>query len=264
MPARPTGCWADSLGDCNGPISAEHVLSVSVWESAGPQDNRAGRINRSVTVTSGPSHALASGVYLVNDLTDLILCTHHNNSSSPVDQEAGNLRRALLSYDDTVKERQSNPGITRIGWYPRTYTVNGPLIERWFMKTAINGGLGFGLPLGGVTAPPGKPTRELCEMVWGRRPVQAPLGLFAVTGVGDTFNFSERFEFIYWDVNSEYIGGCLFRFRGLRFAMNFGPKPIPKDFTNGLHDWHGLEPMRLTRIQSRPKLAVALDFSWPG
>lgn len=187
--AKVDGCWANVLDDCDGPLTAEHLVSVAVWEpAAGAKDNRDARLQREVTVRGGPDQSPPTTVPL-EELTAHILCRHHNSSSHALDEAGGEFRRALREYMDEIVLRHEIPG------RPRTAlrrTVHGPLIERWFLKTAINNAVRFKMPIGSSNASPGQPSRELAELVYGERSIQRPIGLCSLQWVGNQINFGNE------------------------------------------------------------------------
>lgn len=161
----------------------------------------------------------------VRNLTRDILCEHHNNSTNDLDQEGGNFARAIedLFATDAERHKLMDPRAPRLQWSKKVFAVDGPRLERWFMKTAINHAFGRDLPIGGDAVPAGWPTPELVQMVFGRRPVDraAGAGLFLLAAKGHEHDFGERFELQPFDRSNRYIAGCMLTFRTLLFGVNF-------------------------------------------
>lgn len=257
MPRNP-GCWANALDDCNGPLTEEHIVSVAVWAAEpGRPNNRRGRLNRVLRVAGG--HHLPPGDVRVRDLTALILCEHHNNTSSPVDEAGGQFARAIDEWDRLYTERIQQRDRR---WPQRTLRVNGRLLERWFLKTAINMMFGGDRPIGAHDAQVGWPTPALAEMVFGHRRVREPAGLFMLVRRGQDFRFAERIETIFFSANEgTHYSGCLMAFRSMVFGVNFENTPLPDGFFDAfesLTDAALLQPFN--EMNSPVNLALRLDW----
>jgi len=121
--AKVDRCWAAPLDDCEGALTKEHTVSKSVLadeliEFTGPRTgNQPKRIG-------------------VNSLSSKILCERHNNALSPLDEAAAHMR--------TVFDACQALGVARLAagrvrsWSVREFDVDGPRVERWFLKTFIN------------------------------------------------------------------------------------------------------------------------------
>ncbi|MDQ3367224.1 MAG: hypothetical protein M3680_17510 [Myxococcota bacterium] len=134
--AKNSGCWANALDHCRGSLTGEHLISVAVWAvREGQRANRKNKLRRQVRIDGDPRRAGKSHTTNVRGLTADILCEHHNNSSNALDEEGGRFARAIEDWHRANKARSWAP---RLNWNRRTCTVNGPLLERWFLKTAIN------------------------------------------------------------------------------------------------------------------------------
>jgi hypothetical protein len=248
---KTEGCWANVLDDCHGPLTAEHLMSVAIFAAAeGTPNNRSGRIVRRVRVSGG--HHIPDGEYTVEELTADILCRHHNNSTSELDEEGGRFARAIESSTRTRSERSWLPQLT---WNRRTYEVDGSRLERLFLKLAINNAFLDGrLPIGGPDAQPGRPTRELVEMVYGRRPIARPAGLFYLATVGTQYKLdNETFAPIYFD-NSRYREGCVWMFRTMALGVQFTTKHLPERMFDKVEALRGV-----TRLQPFNAMDSALN-----
>jgi hypothetical protein len=255
MPMTP-GCWANVLDDCDGPLSAEHLISVAIFAAAdGMPNNRKGRLARQVTVQGG--HHLPDGQMPVRDLTADILCRHHNTSTSDLDEVGGRFARAIENWNTTKCERS---WLRQITWNRRTYEVDGPLLERLLLKLAVNNAFLNGLPIGGPDAQAGWPTRELVEMVYGRRPIVRPAGLFNLSMVGQQFDFAEKFTPIYFD-NGRYLEGCVWMFRTLIFGVQFTMEQLPARVFDRVPTLRGTARLQPFNALNSP-LNVELRLRW--
>lgn len=236
---KTEGCWANILDDCDGPLTGEHLISVAIFApAAGKPNNRSGRLKRRGSASGG--HHIPDGPTAVRDLKAPILCEHHNGFTNELDNEGGRFARALEAWSLAQSQRNWLP----VTWAKRTYEVNGPLLERLLLKLAINNAfLDGGLPIGGVGARPGWPTRELVEMVYGIRPIVRPAGLFNLSIVGQKLTFNETFTPIYFD-NGRYREGCVWMFRELALGVQFTTERLPERTFDGVPTLRGT-----TRLQ---------------
>lgn len=227
--AKNPGCWANVLDDCEGALTGEHRISVNVWAvPEGKPETRKSREARSITykLWDQDRGIKAQRKLTVKNLTANVLCKHHNEATSDLDIEAGRFARAIEQSREANKSREwlANVGPPFLRWNLRTYAVDGPLLERWFLKAAINNTFqATEMPIGSPTGTPGWPTRELVEMVYGVRPVPRDegAGLFLLAAVSQKLDFSEEFSLLYFDRNSTHVAGCVFSFRTMHFGVHF-------------------------------------------
>lgn len=208
-------CWAAELGDCGTESSKEHLVSAALFEG--------GKIDvvgfhwckdkpKSVGIAS-----LASG----------ILCKKHNNALSPLDSSAvrafDSLRRATKLSNARGKERLRK-------WKVQRFEMPEPwLLERWFLKTAINlivvnAGDDVWRQTGSCAV---DPPLDLVRVAFGLRPMEQPMGLYAAVSLGEDVPFSDRVEFAPLTYGGANIIGGLFVFRGLRFVLHLEGQRLP-------------------------------------
>ena len=119
-------CFLQGLGKCSGKISREHYISKTVLEA----------ISSSGAVQIGglpwQSHQTLQNIG-IKSLASKILCETHNSGLSQLDSVAGMLFQTLDAAD---KNPSDLPAIT---------SVDGPLVERWFIKVlcGLAGAVGF-------------------------------------------------------------------------------------------------------------------------
>lgn len=117
-------CWAAVLGGCDERQSGEHLVSAAIFSS--PSILVLGPIwNTERPKTIG----LAS-------LTANILCAAHNSQLSPVDSASGEAMKALDGFSDVFESRSKVSA--REFSFTYTFRLNGPLFERFLVKTLIN------------------------------------------------------------------------------------------------------------------------------
>jgi hypothetical protein len=158
QPETSRSCWAHALGDCGGGRSKEHLISRGLLRS------------EPVTV-SGLDWCREPKTIPVSGLAANILCKKHNSSLSPVDA-AG--IQAMTDLEKFLQVR----GIRRRKVFrqrePQHYAVEGPLLERWMLKTMINVAFEHITPGGARWSPPA----EWVQLAFGRRSFPARCGLY--------------------------------------------------------------------------------------
>lgn len=209
--AKNPGCWANGLDDCSGRLTAEHVLSASVWDvPAGLAKTRENRLRRplAITMRNAGERSVRREITVKNH-TGNILCVEHNRRTSELDAAGGLLAEHIRDLFDVHLDRIKLPGLR---WNVRSFDVSGPLIERWLLKVAINTLFRSQARIGGADAEPGWPTLDLLEIVFARRSIdRATDGRF----------FSVQSEH---NVGDRYRMACLERNPGeaSTFIMSYG------------------------------------------
>ena len=264
--AKVDGCWANVLDDCRGQLTKEHTPSLSVWLAEHEKANRKARKRLRIRIEqkNAPPRWVQA-----NDLYSRHLCEGHNNATTDLDDEAGRLSRALAAFVMTSADRCKN---LRVPWTLATYDVDGPKIERWFLKELINTvlpvGLPIGLPIGDPDLPPGAPPRYLVDMVMGHCPVVQPFGLYGGCVVGEEVSAPAEFRFDYMtgtlDDDAPVIAVGLFRFRRFRFAFNLIPVPLDEGAVQTYEGWAGARLVRPFRAFQHRNAHVRVEMRWPA
>lgn len=247
-------CWARALGDCQGPISGEHFVSANVFGKGAAIDVQGFRWCK-----THPKRIP------IERLTANILCKHHNERLSPVDAMGGRAFRSLKTSAGLNNNRQHSPPGQ---WIPYWFDVDGPLLERWFLKTLINF-MVVGYRESGwlLDHPPEQPPLSLVRAAFGVEPIPEPMGLYAVGKIGDEFASSEQFQLSPLWTPEETLAGGTFRFYGFHFVFVAAPV-LPPTFSSE----HGLlwdkshmmrHPARI-KMQMGDRLSCVLAIAWPG
>ena len=203
-------CWASSLGGCSE-ISREHLVSKSLF------------INEQVTVQGFKwCKDTPKEVGLAN-LTAKILCRKHNTELSPID-DAGAAAFDALRQSTRLANMRAKVRTTY--WHVETFRINGPGLERWFLKTLINVAFGHEYRIGRDSTAPGEPSPALVEIAFGKRNFEGRAGLYQVVHVGEQIQSSDTFKFTPLIKDGHHIDGCLFAFRGFRFFLFLGPEGL--------------------------------------
>ncbi len=121
------GCYLRGTCDCSDQISREHYMSKAVLDQLGTVLRVSGMHWQDISATIDTT---------VGNLTSKILCKRHNESLSPLDQEAAlffsALHKTLVDLERKTISRK-----------PVFHLVDGTAIELWMLKVAC--GLYFGV-----------------------------------------------------------------------------------------------------------------------
>lgn len=219
------GCWASCVGGCREGFSREHLVSQGLFV-----DDRV-RVEGLSWCLNGPKEiSLAS-------LTAKILCRGHNSDLSPVDTAGGAAFGVFRQLRTVANERR---GMTAGAWDVREYHVDGPMLERWLLKTLINLTYTRDLPIGSLDVEKGCPARGLVEVTFGTRQFTGKAGLYFVLKAGHEVQSDDTVEFSPLVKDKAFIIGGLFRFRGFRLLLYLDSQGPPERLTgigmNG-EDW---------------------------
>lgn len=250
-------CWAASIGGCSTKRSREHYVSAALWKG------------NEIEVVGFPWCRDKPKKVGLGSLTAHILCETHNNELSSLDAAAGVAFDALRRASALAHSRDSHPNKR----YERVrFGADGPLLERWFLKTALN--------LGALQSSEScwyadkttlaHPGPQLVNLAFGNAPVENPLGLYAAASPGDSIESMDRLEacpLFYFD---QGVIGFVFKFRGFSFLLWLASPGPPSELTipwdrskkmstQGLHRHLGY--IRWTR---GTKTSHYVQFAWPG
>ena len=201
-------CWANKYSPCNGKLSREHYISKSIFE-------------QQFIYVKGLNWCKDEEKKIsIGKLTRKVLCEHHNNILSSVDQAGIN---AIRIFEQLIPD-QHRPTRTP----PDSYVIDGLNFERWLLKTAINltyqgeMHLGFGM----TDSLPGQPPPYLLQVVFGDLPFTHKMGLYTLCyDTVEKFRVgSISFTPIHQD---KKIGGFLFHIRGFDFFLSLYPGHVP-------------------------------------
>jgi len=141
-------CWANSLGDCAGPMSKEHIFSRAIARKGSKAEISVKGMANMPDQSIGPDWP-----------NSRILCERHNSILSPLDNEAKKLADALHEFVDGAQHT--------------TVHLNGLLLERWTLKTVIN----F-FAAGYADESKWLPTEDVVRNVFGLEPLPKGCGLY--------------------------------------------------------------------------------------
>ncbi len=91
-------------------------------------------LDKEIEVSGMPWCVEPKKVGLAN-LTSKVLCVAHNSALSPLDNEAVKFAEALR---ESFRLLQVRVSLKPRRWTKETFRIDGPRMERWFLKTLIN------------------------------------------------------------------------------------------------------------------------------
>lgn len=203
-----SSCWAETLRDCNGGISREHVVSKSLFKSS------------TVSVDGFPwckGHTRTVGI---ESLTAKILCQKHNNDLSPLDKEASALFDAIREWCARENIRSNMSPLSRIARAPTV--VNARLLERWFLKTLLNLSLSREYYIEIQGEEKGVVPLDLVQICYGMRTFEGGAGMYGAAHAGMIVDSHDTLRFAPLLRDERVLGG-FFEFRGFRFFLSLMP-----------------------------------------
>lgn len=201
----PRTCWARELGDCKGPLTGEHPVSGAFFSS------RLVRLHGS---------GVRDGLFGMPSFKRKMLCAHHNSALSPVDTEAKIFSDSLKDAEHRVQSLIYLPNLN--------YRINGPRLERWFLKTFINLFIckpsGWHYP-GGF--PPTRPPIHLVRAAFGLETLKPPMGLHDLGPHRDKRAVENYFSYGLLSDDSGTACGALFEAHLLIYVLWIRETPPP-------------------------------------
>lgn len=204
-------CYAAFLGGCHGDMTKEHPYSKNVLKIA----------ESAIWVSGyrwqGKQKEAVKKIY-PSDLVYSVLCKGHNCELSPVDKAGGVFyKRLVLSTQRLIDPTQEGSQDTNV--------LSGALIERWFLKAVC--GLWAGRE---YTDAPGwennsQPKPEWVEVVFGKRELPRPLGLYVGRNPEGRFETSRLTINQIDHLGQDYVLGSVFQCNGLVFILNLTSDP---------------------------------------
>jgi hypothetical protein len=152
----------------------------------------------------------------LSNLTSKVLCAHHNNALSEVDEGGIRAIQALRS------EAQLNSAREKMEprrWSIENLNIEGPLLERWFLKTLINVTVERSNKIGRDSIAVGHPSQRLVEIVFGKKEFSSKAGLYGLGYAGLDLKLQDGVHIIpMLDIQNVCVGG-VFLFHGYRFFL---------------------------------------------
>lgn len=190
-------CWANYREDCNRGMSKEHLISKALFPDQ-------------IVYASGFDWCKDAEIRIgINALQRKFLCQKHNNDLSPVDSAA---KHAIEAFVTASSERP----------------LNGLLLERWLVKTAVNLSVGGNLHIGcGMSdSKPGWPSPYLLAVAFGDAVLTAQMGAYFLFPVTQYLHHAG--EILIVPIHRDgCIGGFVFGLRGQFIFLSLYPGHAP-------------------------------------
>lgn len=206
-------CWAAPLGGCSPKITGEHIISECLFDE------------KEIMVQGLPWCLDQPKSIGKANLTRNILCKAHNSALSELDSAALD---AFNVFRESTKLSSARLGIRARSLSLRKFVINGPLLERWFLKTFINVALGQPFAIGPGQHDRGVPSTELVEIAFGQRSFEKPSGLYLSGYAGEKEVSEDRVKIVTKSEGANLVAAA-FSFRGCRFFLNLLPEKFDYD-----------------------------------
>lgn len=197
-------CWAASLGNCDQKISREHLVSQCLFDN-------------DQIVVQGFRWCPTPKAISLSGLVSKILCKKHNSDLSDLDSAA---LHAFNVFREGIRLNKAREKIKRPSvWHVKAFCIDGPRLERWFLKTLINVSYRGDIPIGTGNHPPGTPSSTLVEIAFGQRQFDNGGGLYVAGKSGEQVDSMDRVNCTTMTDGRKLVAGR-FNFRGYRFLLN--------------------------------------------
>jgi hypothetical protein len=135
--------------------------------------------------------------------------------------------QALLGAPDLnhVREEIKRPPL----WNVKRFQIDGPLLERWFLKTLINVSSGEKWPIGPGSHRKGTPSKELVEIAFGSLRFKDGGGLYITSRAGEQIDSMDRVNVQPLTERENVVAGPFQFPRGYRFFLNLLPQEFKMD-----------------------------------
>jgi hypothetical protein len=150
------------------------------------------------------------------NLTAKVLCVVHNSALSPVDQEALRFAEAmresfrLLAVRHRLKQKR---------WTLKKFPIDGPRIERWFLKILINAACHRGSRIGVDSHHAGLPSQSLVEIAFGKRTFEPIAGLYGIYDPPEKRQSWDGISVYTFNTPGNRVLGAVFSFLGFRLLL---------------------------------------------
>jgi hypothetical protein len=233
-------CWAYSLGNCGGGISREHYVSKCLFP------------DQSIFV-KGLDWCLEEPKEVrIESLTAKILCRHHNTALSELDSAAGLAFNSMRDFVNTKTKRDRMP---YVNWALMQFTIDGPKLERWCLKTLLNFSFNRQLIIGAGAHQAGSVPAILARIAFGLEEFAEGRGLYTAFRQGETFKNEHRVDYTAKAQGPNLMMG-MFGLYGFRFYLNL--RPIANRYAH-IED----SQVFYRQTQFADKLTGQLSIRWP-
>ena len=227
-------CWANSLGDCAGSMSMEHIFSKAIARKGSKTEMAVKGMANMPDQLIGFDWPKAR-----------ILCERHNSRLSPLDSEARKLAEGLHQFVDRTRHT--------------TVHLSGLLLERWALKTVINH-----MAAGLAHANKWLPNQDLVRNAFGLEPLPHGCGLYLLRVDGyEPVSTEQAGITLAWmgteDGTPRECMGAIVYLHGATFFLLLQTHFLDVLRTNGLGFSNSGLPLTYDRLSYHPKMAQIDD-----
>ncbi len=115
--------------------------------------------------------------------------------------------------------------LKRTSWTVKRFNVNGPLLERWFLKTLIYLSVSGDWAIGLGSHKKGTPSQQLVRIAFGHEAFEPYEGLYIAGYPGENIDSMDRVSFAPMTEGDNLVVGR-FNFRGYRFYLSLVPEKV--------------------------------------
>lgn len=214
-------CWAKEMGSCSNTQSSEHLVSSCYFDT------------KHVVVHSLPWASKGGTTVGKKKLTSNILCNYHNSALSLLDQEGRKIsdfireshRRGYNIVRELNNKRISEKEAKNLSPYMRL--LNGHILEKWLLKTAINYVYAYRLDCYiGDSDTARYPSKKLLKIIFYNERFTNKSGLYFLNNSGASLKNRATIslnEVIYEDETAKRIIGFEFYIWEWRFFLSLVP-----------------------------------------
>lgn len=247
-------CWASYRGGCSNKLTGEHIVSNSLFKLENvPVKGFPWCKDDFVTVGRGA-------------LKRNILCAAHNSQLSPVDTGGVVAMHAMYRMFELARTRSVQ--IVKNS-EPEHLHVNGLMLERWLLKTAINVSFRGRYFIGSMGEKRGIPPPYLVEVVYGEPSFSHYMGLYTLALDGSYTCSNDNISLAPL-IKDDCIGAFYFSIYSFDFVLSITASPPPASLRaigiTGFPDhvldaqWRYREQKLVFSIGGTP--SHDLSFSW--
>jgi hypothetical protein len=128
----------------------------------------------------------------LSGLTAKILCAKHNNDLSELDSASA---KAFGAMREMMRLSNVRAKLLPRNWTVQRYQVDGPRLERWFLKTLINLCFEKEKYIGSESIEVGQPSKSLVEICFSIGRFETYAGLYSVAQVGQEIESNDTVKF---------------------------------------------------------------------
>jgi hypothetical protein len=244
-----TQCWASCLGECEGVISREHLISKCLFS------------DQKINVLGLPWCKDEAKTIGIESLTGKILCRKHNSALSEVDT---GVKHSLETLGAAVDLHQVRGRMRSRHWAIRYFETDMLLLERWCLKTLINLNVSEKSRLPFVDSVSTGVPEELVRVVFGFERFSGHKELYIVARAGDTISMVDGQFAIRTQTFQEALAGAEFRLWRVPFFLNLTPFDVnrvkgARFLGKGMKQWFSTRDDKGRLVKSH-----LLTFKYPG